>query len=122
MAISVELPVEGPCPMTPFIYVPADVMSEMAVVDSERESSCKCYGQDCALNRDACECLKKNGSECAYTGDGRLQNIDDAVLGVLSFTLCTYCTYYMLDILLILPFVFHVFFLKTVQGIRVQML
>lgn len=79
MAIPVELPLEGPCPMPPFVYITSDVISEMAVVDNERESSCKCYGQDCTLDPDACDCIQKMGGKCAYTGDGLLEDVDSAV-------------------------------------------
>lgn len=58
-----------------FVYIPSSVVSERALVDNERESSCKCYGQDCTIDMDACECIQKNGGDCAYTADGLLQDL-----------------------------------------------
>lgn len=34
--VTVDMPVEGPCPMEPFVYVKASFLSEQAVVDNER--------------------------------------------------------------------------------------
>lgn len=79
MAVSVDVPVDGQCPMAPFVYINTSILSTQAVVDNERESSCKCYGQDCSLDPGACECMQKNGGECPYNKNGLLQGVDGSV-------------------------------------------
>lgn len=74
--ITVDVPVEGTCPMELFVYVKDTILSTESVVDNERESSCRCYGQDCSLNPGQCECIMKNGGECVYNDQGLLQDHD----------------------------------------------
>lgn len=69
---------EGACPMEPFVYINTSIMSAQVVVDKERESSCKCIGQDCTLDPGACECIQKSGGNCAYKGDGCLQEVEES--------------------------------------------
>lgn len=78
--IAVDVPVEGVCPMAPFVYVENSVISEKVVCDNKRESSCKCYGQDCGLDPVHCECIQKGGLDCAYDEAGHLQELVDGDL------------------------------------------
>lgn len=73
MPIPVVVPGDGNCPMPLFTYVPESVVSEYVVVNNARESSCKCYGQDCLSSKDECQCMAKNGGNTVYTADGRLR-------------------------------------------------
>lgn len=75
MAIPIEVPVGWKPNMPEFVYMPESVMHESAVVDHQRESSCKCVGEDCGDSVTGCSCIAKNGGMAPYTADGQLTDI-----------------------------------------------
>jgi hypothetical protein len=91
--VTVEVPVDGPRPMDLFMYIKHNIVSPQAVVDHEPPSSCKCYGQDCSLDPDNCECIKKNDGECVYKSDGVLQDVDKRGVNEVSIRFSVYFQY-----------------------------